>query len=1114
MRQKNFLRVLSKLSALFSLSGMAMLLSGCGAISNISADDGSISLLNTLFGTPLQGALSGSIDSKEAFPVLVHAFNMGVMGAAMLIFAYIAFMGTLYTAQDGVFLGKKWSKSFIPLRAVFGVIAVFPMGASGFGIAQYIIYAMTYAGVGLADEVWKAVAKDASAGGLSPGIPLSVLQGIDTAVAEMIFYDVVSNVTGNSLSALESTSPANHSDGAQLSSQHKNLLQVTPCASGLPAKTACVSVGPVPMTRTLFNAMSAGLAPGVVGNGILSNLGGQANDYHNNTTNGVPWIDNLVFQIQANLTNASILDDQPVGDIQYLYGQANATTSYYLESDVELYFTGVINGLPAPPANMGLSDEVAGQTYPTTDPVSAAYIEAQSVSQSIITAGALYNSPFTAQVFSSDDYMTALSNILTVTLAYYDKTHPGNKTENFSDSWWNAGDEYLYLDQVFAEEVTSLFGVIGDFQTKVAGTTKNLVQITNGGVFANFTELNLTSAVANGDSMPGNKEVVDCGVGAPNTTTGCGYMLYAPPSGSSVFIPLPLGNNLSALAAQASLWTSGTNAQLAAYDLLCKFGGTVTPTNGTATNYCNSTGLAKFAPDPDGGVPHVLDLTQGPFPVILEDLYYYFALMSTGKSPVYQPQDIYTLDLAVNYAYNAYQTSDTADPCPHSTGTSSSVPACNPNSPGWDNPMIIAGSNSPMGNVMGFIFSGLVGAKSGSTNIAGLMAQIWCVGEVDFAKCMKNVQTPESGSGISVPSKGIVDAHFSVIANAQWVGMNLIGGSVAALTSIYTDFGQKIKKILGSVSGAGGISAGDWAAAAIPGFGGIATASFSQSLIKATTQATVSVAAASVSLMWLPVVMIVLSTLFTTGVMFAIFIPMLPFVLFWAGKIAWILLVVEAIFAAPLMALAIAYPEGHDLWGMGEQGFKISLNLVLMPVLMIVGLVSAMAITYFILNMTATGFHYVSMALLSMAEVSSGGTSSVPGHGSSITAGNASSLVTQGIMSTFLVFMYASFISMAFSKSFSTIYVIPERVMSWIGSQGMKFGEKEGGEMQGAVSKQAGEAAQGGGQAVSQGTQAQKGVADAKISQTQQEGQAEIQTAGSVGQALTTVAQTAASLAG
>jgi hypothetical protein len=129
-------------------------------------------------------------------------------------------------------------------------------------------------------------------------------------------------------------------------------------------------------------------------------------------------------------------------------------------------------------------------------------------------------------------------------------------------------------------------------------------------------------------------------------------------------------------------------------------------------------------------------------------------------------------------------------------------------------------------------------------------------------------------------------------------------------------------------------------------------------------------------------------------------------------------------------------------------------------------------------------------------------------------AHTVNSLITQGIMSTFLIFMYATFISMAFNKSFSTIYVIPERVMSWIGSQGMKFGEKEGGEMQGAVSKQADQAAQGGGQAVSQGTQAQKGLADSQINKSQQDNQSEIQLGQAGNQEMMQTIGTVASVAG
>jgi hypothetical protein len=1026
----------------------------------------------------------------------------------MLIFSYIAIMGTLYTAQDGVFLGKKWGKTFIPLRAVFGVIAIFPLGSTGFGIAQYIIYAMTYAGVGLADGVWKSVSIDAQTGGLSPGIPLNVLQGVYSAIGEMVFYDVVNGV----LNPPKTTTNFMALGGGAASN--------SPCAgSGQSSQDFCLIT---PLTKELFNKMNMSAVSPAPSNCLSTKypnapLQAVCASIYPTGTSAKPWVDGLLNLIQGNLIDNTIPDSASVGNIQYLLNDSYSSPGqpnpiHYVESDIELYVKGQLSPLTSPPGNIGSASEKAQSGYsPSTlypnDPVSTAYQTSNEFSQEILSS---------YKFFNSENFLSSAAGVIGAMTTYYqdNKSQKSKTPENFSDSWWLAGDEYLYLDSLFAEESAALTKMAQQFQTDIVGTSQNLVTINEGGIYSNLTELDLTQNQSP-PMFPNGSQIVDCASPASGGSGNACTYAYYPLTGAALFLPSSVSQYLGGLAAQSASWTG--NAQIAAFDLLCKFGGTVTPTGGSSgIDFCAKLkGLTYLPVRPDIQAPiEPLDLTVGPMPAVLQDLYYYFAIKNTGStSPVYTEYEITILDIGVNYAYDAYLVASSSNPCPPaSPGSGSSSIACNPNNPGFSNPMIIAGQASPMGNALGFIFSGLIGAQQGQKNIAGLMGQIWCVGEVDFGGCIRNIQTTGGSSGIEKPSAGVVSDHFSVIANTQWVGMNLISGSVAALTNIYSTFGKKMKAVVDSLDGDSSVSAGDFAAMSIPGFGGIASASFSKTLIKETTAATVSIAAQSVNLMWLPVIMIVLTTLFTTGVMFAIFIPLLPFVLFWAGKIAWILLVIEAIFAAPLMALAMAYPEGHDLWGMGEQGFKISLNLLLMPVLMIVGLVSAMAITYFVLNITSSGFHYVTMSLLGMAKTTSQGGSGIAFASSSIQGVN--SLFAQGIMTTFLVFMYASFISMAFNKSFSTIYVIPERVMSWIGSQGMKFGEKEAGEMQGAVSKQADQAAQGGGQAVSQGTQAQKGLADAKVSQVQQEGQADIQLGQSIGTATTQTVQTIASAAG
>jgi hypothetical protein len=88
------------------------------------------------------------------------------------------------------------------------------------------------------------------------------------------------------------------------------------------------------------------------------------------------------------------------------------------------------------------------------------------------------------------------------------------------------------------------------------------------------------------------------------------------------------------------------------------------------------------------------------------------------------------------------------------------------------------------------------------------------------------------------------------------------------------------------------------------------------------------------------------------------------------------------------------------------------------------------------------------------------------------------------------VLTYSTFIVMAFNECFSTIYLIPEKVLKWIGVEGQKFGEKQAGEFKQATMQSAKEGAQAGGQSLQQGIQAQQGEAKAQGEGSIEEGKA------------------------
>ena len=165
-----------------------------------------------------------------------------------------------------------------------------------------------------------------------------------------------------------------------------------------------------------------------------------------------------------------------------------------------------------------------------------------------------------------------------------------------------------------------------------------------------------------------------------------------------------------------------------------------------------------------------------------------------------------------------------------------------------------------------------------------------------------------------------------------------------------------------------------------------------------------------------------------------------------------------------------------------------------------------MVLTYYVIHFSAVGFHWVSASLLSVVnEASSDGSINIALPGGV----NGNAIVVQGIMATFIVFMYATFITMAFNKCFSTIYIIPEKVMSWIGGQGMKFGEKDAEKISQSGNQLAEKTGQAGGQTVSQGTQAQKSLGDSKTNESKTEADSSIAIANSIGSSVRGAGQAA-----
>ena len=158
--------------------------------------------------------------------------------------------------------------------------------------------------------------------------------------------------------------------------------------------------------------------------------------------------------------------------------------------------------------------------------------------------------------------------------------------------------------------------------------------------------------------------------------------------------------------------------------------------------------------------------------------------------------------------------------------------------------------------------------------------------------------------------------------------------------------------------------------------------------------------------------------LIVPGATFAFYIPMLPFILWIGAVVGWIVLLVEAVIAAPLWAVSHLAPDGDGIVGRAGQGYMLVLSLTLKPGLMIFGLVVALSL------MEPIG-RLLNMTFLSAFNIVT-----------SDNYGNPSTGVV-GLTATLSgMFIYVSLMVSLVRRVFDLIHIIPDTVLRWLGAPG------------------------------------------------------------------------------
>ncbi len=228
-------------------------------------------------------------------------------------------------------------------------------------------------------------------------------------------------------------------------------------------------------------------------------------------------------------------------------------------------------------------------------------------------------------------------------------------------------------------------------------------------------------------------------------------------------------------------------------------------------------------------------------------------------------------------------------------------------------------------------------------------------------------------TGLDAITTRIAGANTSPVTQLRAIGNDIISAGTA------------IKTVMFAVAGFAGSRAADWTVGNV----------FNTSEALKTIQGTVEWAS---------------SSLWALGAVLAYYLPAIPAIWWLMGVVRWMAGVAEAVLAAPLMAAMHVHPGGDDLVGRAGPGYLLILAMTIQPVLLLIGLILAAAITYPVGALVNMGF----LAMVSGIT----GSSSV------------------GIVSLVAwVALYVVMMIVAMHACFAVISAVPDNVMRFVGSQ-------------------------------------------------------------------------------
>ncbi|MFJ1269453.1 type IVB secretion system protein DotA [Legionella lytica] len=207
----------------------------------------------------------------------------------------------------------------------------------------------------------------------------------------------------------------------------------------------------------------------------------------------------------------------------------------------------------------------------------------------------------------------------------------------------------------------------------------------------------------------------------------------------------------------------------------------------------------------------------------------------------------------------------------------------------------------------------------------------------------------------------------------------------------------------------------------------------------------------------LPLLLAWVGVMTTIGFTTAYYVPILPYMIFTFGAMSWLISVIEAMVAAPIVALGVTHPEGHDAFGKGEAAIMILINVFLRPSMMIIGYIAGIALSYVGVWILNSGYD-TAIAFIQQENTSKTGLgtaiTTLGGGVNDMASGTGGYSDWAGVYAFFFsILTYTSMYLVLIQKSFTLISYLPDKVLRWIGGNPESLGQ-ESAQWAGEVQKQ------------------------------------------------------------